>query len=377
MRDALASIWSGSARVSAPVELLQHPGRPRLLVRRRLHDVLHRRDRDSRRGASSQWAESCSREPLADRRQQRLAVREPVGVRAEARHRRRAPGRPMRSQSCAKRRSFAAAIISSPSCGREHLVRCDQRERRAVAAGRDAGSARRSAGSRRARGRCRRGRRSTSRPRPVCTRSSSAATIPSAAHTPVPMSMTDAPTRTPGRSGSPVMLTMPGERLHQRVVARAAGERPAPAERADRAVDEPRVPRAQRLAAEPVPLRRARRASTGRRRRRRSTSRSSASCPRSSLKSSASERFDAFAAKNITLPPSKNRGPQARASSPRRGCSTLTTSAPSAPRISVQVGPASDDVRSTTRIPCSGAKLMRPRLPKDRAMRADCRNGGR
>ena len=52
------------------------------------------------------------------------------------------------------------------------------------------------------------------------------------------------------------MLTMPGERLHQRVVAGLPRERPFAAERADRAVDEPLVPRAERVRAEPEPLRR-------------------------------------------------------------------------------------------------------------------------
>src|SRR5215213_2299940 len=51
----------------------------------------------------------------------------------------------------------------------------------------------------------------------------------------------------------------------------------------------------------------------------RSTRRSSASFPSGALTSSASERLDAFAAKNITLPPSKNGGPHARASSTGRG----------------------------------------------------------
>src|SRR5215213_616143 len=46
----------------------------------------------------------------------------------------------------------------------------------------------------------------------------------------------------------------------------------------------------------------------------RSTRRSSASFPSGALTSSASERLDAFAATNITLPPSKNGGPHARAS---------------------------------------------------------------
>src|ERR687888_2526561 len=56
----------------------------------------------------------------------------------------------------------------------------------------------------------------------------------------------------------------------------------------------------------------------------------------------------------MTLALSRNGGPHARASSPRSGCSTLITSAPSAPRIAVQYGPASELVTSTTRTPSSG-----------------------
>ncbi len=50
---------------------------------------------------------------------------------------------------------------------------------------------------------------STTAPWPVRSRSSSAERIPSAAHMPVPMSMSEEPTRTPGRPGSPVMLMSP------------------------------------------------------------------------------------------------------------------------------------------------------------------------
>src|SRR5919112_887094 len=60
----------------------------------------------------------------------------------------------------------------------------------------------------------------------------------------------------------------------------------------------------------------------------------------------------------MTLPSSQNGGPHARASSPRCGCSTLTTSAPSAARISVQYGPARELVTSTTRTPSSGRKSV-------------------
>src|SRR5437879_6705036 len=93
--------------------------------------------------------------------------------------------------------------------------------------------------------------------------------------------------------------------------------------------------------------------------------------PSGSLTSSASERFERFAAKNMPLPPGKNCGPHARASSPRSGCSTLTTSAPRPPRISVHVGPASDEVRSTTRTPASGANV---KLEDLRAPRLDVRD---
>src|SRR2546428_604128 len=47
-------------------------------------------------------------------------------------------------------------------------------------------------------------------------------------------------------------------------------------------------------------------------------------------------------------------GPHARASSPRPGRSTLTTSAPMSPSVWVQNGPATFWVRSTTTIPSSG-----------------------
>src|ERR671935_873551 len=60
----------------------------------------------------------------------------------------------------------------------------------------------------------------------------------------------------------------------------------------------------------------------------------------------------------MTLAPAQNGGPHARASSPRSGCSTLITSAPSAPRIAVQYGPASELVTSTTRTPSSGTNPM-------------------
>ena len=148
-------------------------------------------------------------------------------------------------------------------------------------------------------------------------------------------------------------------RLHQRVVAGLAGERAGAAVRADRAVDEPRVARADRLRAEPELLgepgaqaleedvgavgqpeqRLARRAGRGAR--------------------APSERLPAFAERNIVPSPFQNGGPQARPSSPVSGRSTLTTSAPSAARICAQYGPAIDVVTSSTRTPLRGVCAMR------------------
>ena len=76
--------------------------------------------------------------------------------------------------------------------------------------------------------------------------------------------------------------------------------------------------------------------------------------PRSSASETASERLPAFTDRNIALSPFQNGGPHARPSSPVSGRSTLTTSAPSAARISAQYGPAIDVVTSTTLTPASG-----------------------
>ena len=150
---------------------------------------------------SRQSAVSRSRRRAGDERyDERLPVPHAVGVRPEAlvrdelgqlEHRRRA--RP-------NSRSFPACDHQLAVAGGEDLVRRDHRERRSLP-GRNRSVWR---GSRPGGTRCSRGpsRRATSRPRcrrPVCSRSSSAATIPSADHMPVPMSMSDEPTRTPGR----------------------------------------------------------------------------------------------------------------------------------------------------------------------------------
>ena len=135
------------------------------------------------------------------------------------------------------------------------------------------------------------------------------------------------------------------------------GKRPGLAEGPDRAVDEPVVAFPQL-----APPRPSRSAAPGRidwtKTSAPSTSRSSASRPRASFKSSASERFERFAAKNITLPPGKNaRPPGPRLVTPP-GMLDLDHLRTQPSRISVQVGPASDDVKSTTRRPRSGSKLI-------------------
>src|SRR5262249_32740060 len=68
----------------------------------------------------------------------------------------------------------------------------------------------------------------------------------------------------------------------------------------------------------------------------------------------------AFEAKKIVPSPFQKGGPQALASSPVSGRSTLTTSAPSAARICAQYGPAIDVVTSSTRMPSSGCCFTGP-----------------
>ena len=151
----------------------------------------------------------------------------------------------------------------------------------------------------------------------------------------------------------------PAGRLGQRVVAGTVAPGPGAAEGADRAVDEPRVPhratrRRRGRAPRPGPG-----AGSGRRRppgRRGAASprgRGAGRCTRSACSRSRSGTACS---------------PRPRTAAPRcvprrrRGGSILTTSAPSAPRTSVQYGPASDVVTSTTRMPRSGRKLHRERV---------------
>src|SRR5437773_2171617 len=76
--------------------------------------------------------------------------------------------------------------------------------------------------------------------------------------------------------------------------------------------------------------------------------------PPSLLRSSARLFLFRFNAMKTALSRPQKGGPHARASSPRPGRSTLTTSAPMSPSVWVQNGPATFWVRSTTTIPSSG-----------------------
>ena len=85
--------------------------------------------------------------------------------------------------------------------------------------------------------------------------------------------------------------------------------------------------------------------------------------PRSSRNDNASERLPALTERNIAPSPFQNGGPQARASSPVSGRSTLTTSPPRAARTCAQWGPAIDVVTSRTRVPASGRCATWPSWP--------------
>src|SRR5947209_12032902 len=105
-------------------------------------------------------------------------------------------------------------------------------------------------------------------------------------------------------------------------------------------------------------------------------SRSTISRPCSCPRSTASERLPAFEARNSAPSPSTNGGPQARAWSPAGG-STLTTSEPSAASNCVAVGPASEEVRSTTRVPARGRSCVTFADPRPRRESAGAARGGR
>ena len=254
-------------------------------------------------------------EPLAQQRQQRVAVRDPVGVRREAgvvgelrpadRLEKRGEEpvvrggdhqlrrRPRRTPGTARSRGTPSPAASAPrpSRGRPGELVGDERERGLPERDVDVASA---------------------RPAALC----SAARIENAAHIPVPWSISETPTRTPGRSGSPVTLMIPPP---PGAAGRSRGApRRAPRGRRRRSCSRrARVARAQRVGAEAElvgdaraqaldedvgavdqPLEHLAPALAGR---------------------APTDRFPELAATKIALPPAKNCGPQARASSPARG----------------------------------------------------------
>src|SRR5438105_9472375 len=77
-----------------------------------------------------------------------------------------------------------------------------------------------------------------------------------------------------------------------------------------------------------------------------------------SLRSRMIERLPPLTLWNVEPAPSRNGGPQPRASSPPSGRSTFTTSAPSRTRVSPAKGPARFCAISTTLIPASGSAVI-------------------
>ena len=174
---------------------------------------------------------------------------------------------------------------------------------------------------------------------------------------PVPWSIRDDPTRTPGPPGLAGDGDEAARCLQQRVVAWLARERPRPAVGAERAVDEAFVPGAERVRAEAElvgePRPEALQEDIGP-----VDEPEQRVTPALVPQREPSERLPAFEERNIVPSPFQNGGPHARPSSPVSGRSTLTTSAPSAARICAQYGPAIDVVTSTTRVPRSGSSPM-------------------
>src|SRR5215471_18645873 len=89
------------------------------------------------------------------------------------------------------------------------------------------------------------------------------------------------------------------------------------------------------------------------------TSRISACNPAAVFRSRTIERLLRLLFRNDAVNPAR-RLPPARVASPPSGASTLITSAPWSPRIIVASGPATFDVRSTTRYPCNGPGMLYP-----------------
>ena len=234
-------------------ELVDDSGGTRLLVRGRLGDVLHRRD-----GDPVEHFEPVRRRMLlearADRRQERVPVREPVRIRAKARvlDKLRQPDAlaEPREEPVVRGGNHQLAVLR-----RKHLVRRDEREGRAVAPRCVAGAERvrelvadeREAGLE---------ERHVDLAAPARLRA-----LEQRGHDPErrPHAGAEVDERRADPNAGPVALAGhahdPGERLHERVVARLRRERPATPERADRAVDETLVSGAKRLRAEAEPVR--------------------------------------------------------------------------------------------------------------------------
>ena len=310
----------------------------------------------SRMRSQSAEARSASRSRMGGRSSSRCAT--PVRVGREARVVGEA-GQPdalaeLGEQPVVRRSDHQLAV-----CRPEHLVGSDQREGRAEAARRVAGPQRRGqlvADQRQGRVEqghvhlaAAAGRRALVQSRDDAERG--------------PDAGADVDHRRADPHAGPVGLAgdadQPCERLHQRVVAGLVA-RAGPVARTRRSSSRraARSGPAGPSVAEAPALRRARRAATGRTRPRR---RRGGAAPPGPARPSGPARASASSGSRRRTSRCRRRrraAPQARASSPRAGCSTLITSAPSAARISVHVGPASDEVRSTTRIPRRGSKLI-------------------
>ena len=237
----------------APAELLQDPGRAQLLLLGDGGEVVHRRGRNPRVAEpGEQHGGRLGGDPLLQQRDQLLAVGDAERVRGEAlvagelRRADRLAG--LLEEAVVRRHDHQLAV------GRlEHLVRDDQRECGAVPPGGDAAREHvdELVGDERER---RLVEREVERPPlALVQRGDDRERRPDAG---ADVDQRDAdPHRVPvGLAGD---AHDPRRRLHQRVVARLGGERPAAPEGADRRVDQPRVARPERLRPEAEPLGRA------------------------------------------------------------------------------------------------------------------------
>ena len=348
-------------------ERLQDPERLRLRMASRLADVVHRRHGHAR---GDERVEQLRRlpplRPLLQQCEQRRPVRDPVRVREEA----GVGGELGHSEDVAQRGEelvVAGDDHELAVAGREDLVRRDLRERASLATRHGAGAEKADELVRE-----QRERRLVERDLERAAGAGALALVQRGDHAerrPDPGAEVDQ--RHADAHRRPVVLAGdahdPRRGLQQRVVARLVAQRAARAERADRAVDEPRVARsAASSGPKPCLLGRARPEALDEHVRAVGEPEQRPRGPRGSPRSTASERLPAFEARNIAPSPSTNGRPQARAWSPASG-STLTTSAPSAASSCVAVGPAREEVTSTTRVPASGRSFVIARWSRGRA----------